>query len=257
MSIARISGELQLVPSSDFHINWGGLNEKWIQGEDSTWYYITPSGDFYKWSGDSMQGNFKIATVSSDYYSDPNRLANAYHNYSVLNANADLLMTTALGLDEQLDLQSGSDYFNWGGMNERWSRGADGEWYFVLPSGDAYHWHGGDLIDSTWMGRIGSDYHHNIAALTGAVELQNAASLVDDAIIELDEHYGLETSSEYHLNWGGENEKWIRGDDGWFFLTEDGELREWHGGGLDNSSWIANLDEAFYDLPSLLTDAHA
>lgn len=34
-----------------FYENWGGLQEKWLKGSGSQWYYITPDGDLYRWNG--------------------------------------------------------------------------------------------------------------------------------------------------------------------------------------------------------------
>jgi predicted RND superfamily exporter protein len=31
--------------------DWGGLNEKWFQGRDDDWFYITPDGNLYRWEG--------------------------------------------------------------------------------------------------------------------------------------------------------------------------------------------------------------
>ncbi len=33
--------------------NWGGLQEKWLQGDGDRWYYLLPDGDLYRWSGSS------------------------------------------------------------------------------------------------------------------------------------------------------------------------------------------------------------
>jgi predicted RND superfamily exporter protein len=34
-----------------FHENWGGKQEKWLRGAGNQWYYITPDGNLYRWSG--------------------------------------------------------------------------------------------------------------------------------------------------------------------------------------------------------------
>lgn len=38
----------------DEYYNWGGAREKWLRGNDGTgarWYYLTPDGDLYRWTG--------------------------------------------------------------------------------------------------------------------------------------------------------------------------------------------------------------
>ena len=54
-----IGDRLGLYSTGDFHENWGARNEKWLKGlkldrpdsNDECWYYITPEGDLYRWSG--------------------------------------------------------------------------------------------------------------------------------------------------------------------------------------------------------------
>jgi predicted RND superfamily exporter protein len=51
---ARKNGDrLGLYTAGKYHENWGGLDEKWLQGDNDVWYYITPDGKFYKWTGDN------------------------------------------------------------------------------------------------------------------------------------------------------------------------------------------------------------
>ena len=37
------------VPS--LYLNWGGQQEKWLKGAGHQWYYITPDGSLYRWTG--------------------------------------------------------------------------------------------------------------------------------------------------------------------------------------------------------------
>ena len=45
--------QLGLFTAGDAYDNWGGLNEKWLQGTGGSWYYITPGGEFFRWNGRS------------------------------------------------------------------------------------------------------------------------------------------------------------------------------------------------------------
>ena len=59
--------------------NWGGLEEKWLQGENGTWYYLTPSGQLFAWDG-SGPGNLSgalVATLDRSYYADVSLLHSA------------------------------------------------------------------------------------------------------------------------------------------------------------------------------------
>lgn len=49
---ARQMGDrLGLSTTGDYKENWGGRGEKWLQGDKDTWYFITPDGELYKWTG--------------------------------------------------------------------------------------------------------------------------------------------------------------------------------------------------------------
>ena len=54
---ARIRGsELGLFHSGkddNYAKDWGGLSEKWLQGDNDSWYYILPNGELYRWLGGS------------------------------------------------------------------------------------------------------------------------------------------------------------------------------------------------------------
>ncbi len=40
------------VAASDFR-GWANQDEKWLQGSDNGWYYLTPEGELYRWNGKS------------------------------------------------------------------------------------------------------------------------------------------------------------------------------------------------------------
>jgi predicted RND superfamily exporter protein len=54
-----IGDQLGLYTAPTDYLNWGGLNEKWLKGwahhqadrGDEAWYYISPAGDLYRWTG--------------------------------------------------------------------------------------------------------------------------------------------------------------------------------------------------------------
>lgn len=44
---------------------------------------------------------------------------------------------------DQLGLYTTSnDYYDWGGLEEKWLKGAGGRWYYITPNGDLFRWHG-------------------------------------------------------------------------------------------------------------------
>jgi uncharacterized protein len=53
--------------------------------------------------------------------------------------------------DKLLLYTTGDFHQNWGGLDEKWLRGADQNWYYVTPVGELYRWHG----RSDFLGAIG------------------------------------------------------------------------------------------------------
>ncbi|MCR9201189.1 MAG: proprotein convertase P-domain-containing protein, partial [Planctomycetaceae bacterium] len=86
---------------------------------------------------------------------------------------------------------------------------------------------------------------------------QTSPSGGDALAFQLDQELGLRTTGRLFENWGGLGEKWLFGDDGWYFITPVGDLFEWDGSprGSLTGRFIASLDSRFYDDPSLLTNA--
>ena len=77
------------------------------------------------------------------------------------------------------------------------------------------------------------------------------------AAYELDQAKGLKFSGQDHLNWGGTNEKWLQGSDGWYFIRPTGEVYKWVGSGKATGSLVATLDASYYADLSKLYDAKA
>ena len=44
-----IGDRLGLFSPENEHFNWGGRQEKWLQDKNERWYFITPSGELYRW----------------------------------------------------------------------------------------------------------------------------------------------------------------------------------------------------------------
>ncbi len=84
--------------------------------------------------------------------------------------------------------------------------------------------------------------------------LAYAATVVAGTAHDLDQEYDFYVLSSYYENWGGLNERWIRGGGAqWFFTLPDGSLNLWHGS-FDSSEQIASFDGSVYDDPTLLVD---
>ena len=47
----EIGDALGLGSVGDYFENWGGSGEKWLRGDKDQWYFVTPDGELYRWSG--------------------------------------------------------------------------------------------------------------------------------------------------------------------------------------------------------------
>lgn len=58
----ELADQLGLTPVGDYFENWGKRGEKWLQGDQDLWYFITPRGELYRWSGRSNTLNWLFRT---------------------------------------------------------------------------------------------------------------------------------------------------------------------------------------------------
>ena len=78
--LVNLRDSLGLRASSNEFLNYAGLNEKWVQGNNFTWFYVTPGGSFYQWDGISPRTalvSTLIRTVDATVYEDLSLLYNA------------------------------------------------------------------------------------------------------------------------------------------------------------------------------------
>ncbi len=110
----------------------------------------------------STQTTLSIAIGATDR--DGDRLT-----YSAQVSAIDPLAQKAYTLDQQLKLsQYGGSYStNLLGAEEKYLRGANGTWYFILPNGGLYRW-GGTIARSTLIYTFNSAYYANPALLWNA-----------------------------------------------------------------------------------------
>ncbi|MEZ6128461.1 MAG: hypothetical protein R3C59_07245 [Planctomycetaceae bacterium] len=240
---------LDLQAAANMFENWGGLGEKWLRGDDG-WYFITPDGILYLWNGQKGANGDLVANLDVSFYDNPALL----YDSSAANTatiDDDVARITAADLDYDLQLTSDGNYHeNWGGLGERWMKGSDG-WYFVTPDGSVYHWTKGSGMDGTLIAGLDSRYHADPTLLTNA--LPNLT--VDEAAYAIRQGLNLQTTPSDFLNWGGRNEKWLRGAGDWYFITEDGGLYAWDGQPTASGTLITTLTPDYYNDLSLLTPA--
>jgi len=94
--------------------------------------------------------------------------------------------------------------------------------------------------------------------LTYTAQVQGAQSS-NALAYQLKQQLGLSYAGSYYTNSWGQNEKWLEGSGGlWYIILPDGELRQWSStlsATLAPAALIATLDSSYYDDPSLLWNA--
>lgn len=82
-----------------------------------------------------------------------------------------------------------------------------------------------------------------------------AVDPIAKAAYDLDQAKALKFAGKDYLNWGGTNEKWLQGSDGWYFIRPSGEVYKWVGSGKATGTLVATLDASYYSDLSKLYDA--
>ena len=90
---------------------------------------------------------------------------------------------------------------------------------------------------------------NKLQQLNQAIEQRNAATV--------DQSLGLKTTGNYSVDWAGRGEKWMKGDDGWYFIVPGGEIFKWNGGRYDDmqADFVSHVDNSFYENPQELHTA--
>ncbi len=70
-------------------------------------------------------------------------------------------------LKESLGLESGPDFRDYLGADERWLRGSNG-WYYITPDGNFYQWENGDPTTDPLVERLTQSHHDDLSLLTDA-----------------------------------------------------------------------------------------
>ncbi len=100
-----------------------------------------------------------------------------------------------------------------------------------------------------------------LTASTTAIASTNTSSAEStDALQKLaatvDQQFGLRTTGKLFENWGGRGEKWMTGNDGWYFVTPDGGLYRWNRtANRAEGTLVAQLDAPFHQDLTMIYNA--
>ncbi len=138
--------ERGLFSDGNFWENYGGRQEKWLQGASDQWYFLLPNGELHQWDGGGGAAGNLVGIPGAGYHAQPELLFQAQ---------------AARDLDLSLGLRFTGDFFqNYGGQQERWLLGAEDAWYFLLPTGELYRWDGAEgQASGALVASLGAAYY--------------------------------------------------------------------------------------------------
>jgi len=228
---------------ASYHENWGGQNERWIRGEAGGYFYLLPSGALYEWNGDFATSGL-LADLSPEVYNDPTLLIDVAASATVNVVDNEITVTPTPGF--------------LGSVNVEVSAIAAGE----VIAGGAFAVHVSNEAP-TIQPIADQSMSRAEATLIVPFLVEDAdgdlvtvsAEIVQPIAYQLDQGLQFQSSTNYHDNWGGQNERWVQTAAGqWYYLLADGTLYQWNGD-FATSTEVAQLGVSFYNDPALLTDA--
>ncbi|MCR9198209.1 MAG: hypothetical protein NXI04_06170 [Planctomycetaceae bacterium] len=260
---------------SDF-LNWGGRQEKWFFGRrDRQWFFVVPDGTVLAWDGsgpDNLTGR-EVGQLNTAYYDDI-RLIHAAPPAGSLPVQVLAGQTTAdvsFGNSETAAIagQSWHDANRNGvrdagesGVSGRTIRLFDADGQLVQTTVTANRdLNGDDVIDPE------TEAGHFLFAQLATGQFTLSEDLPDgwtptspDPLLwqrarELDQSRSLRQTRSDFRNWGSLDERWVLGDDGWYFITPDGRFYQWDGSPRTalTGTLIAILNRSFWQNITRLT----
>lgn len=236
--------------TGDYSLNHGGLQEKWLLADDnSTWYYITPDGQLWRWLGGSTRNAALVTALDPDTYEDPSRLYDAEPG----TAPAVIALNGA-----QLTIDPEDGFIGLFGMEVIVSDGTDTDSELVLV--EVTPPPNNPPVLAQPPNQSLQTNRDTLNVVLTARDLDNEpltySAQMHTAEYYFDQTLQLEFTGDYSFNSAGLNEKWLQGsDETWYYITPDGLLWEWLGGALTNRLPLGSVSTAAYDTPELLYDA--
>ena len=223
------------------YFNVYGGQEYWYRSQvDSSWYYITPSGDLTKWDRTPRRlSGTLVATLDSRVWEKPSVLISSNpaaaepglngFTFELVDAFGSVVATTS-----SQDLDRNQD----GIIQEATERG----WYQFTNVG------------------LGT-YRVRELPTAGWTQSASATSPLAGIAYSIDTTFGLKFTGNYFENYGGRGERWFAGSGSkWYYVTPAGDLYNWDGVAASNTllvqgSLVASLGMAYYAEPTLVWNA--
>jgi hypothetical protein len=238
----HLKATLGLYSSGNYYTNWGGGGEQWVQGTGGVWYYLLPSGAFYRWSGSGLTGTL-VAQLDPSYNANPSLLLNAQPGQgqaTVHVSGATLTITPNAGFTGVLYVTATvSDGYLSASQSFRLTVVAPLTLAAIPDQAVA----AGQSLSLTLQGNDPAGFPLTYSATVDSLAYHLKATL------------GLYSSGNYYTNWGGGGEQWVQGSGGvWYYILPSGAFYRWSGSGL-SGTLVAQLDPSYNANPSLLVNA--
>lgn len=228
-------------------VNWGGLNEKWMFGNDG-WYFITPAGNLFRWNGSpttNLSGQF-VGKPGPKFHATPSLLHNAQPPGGSTIAVAAGDTTEQNFGNVPTGSIEGRKYFD---VNADGRRDSTEPWLngwgisLVNSAGNVVATTTTMDIDINGDGIIHPQTERGVYRFTNVVPGQytvvedladnplwrqsgSTGAFADTAFL-LNQRLHFRRPQNDFLNWGGRNEKWLWTNSGWHFITPDGSIYDW------------------------------
>ena len=229
-----------------YYQNDWGMQERWMQAQDESWWAILPNGEVRRWGG-SWAASTLMATLDPSYYATPALLHDPQRPALTLQDNL-LTISPQTGFVGSFQVQAtASD--GMASSSETFLVSVTDGAPVLTPVGDQTMPHTQDTLSLTL-----SATDPDGDAVTYAATLLATDPLAQTAY-DLDQRLGLRYTGSYYQNDWGMQERWMQAqDNSWWAILPNGEVRRW-GGSWETSPVLATLDPSYYANPALLHDA--
>lgn len=235
---------------TSYNYNWHGRQEKYLKGDSGrTWYFLYSDGSLYKLMSSNISTAAFIAKLQPQYYEDPSLLINV-----VAPINDDGVSATMS--DSVLTVSAPANYVGNIHLAITVSDGSetDSKEFNVSVVNNAPDL--GDIPNKVRKTDDGpfsvtlnaSDEDDDALTLTATVEAESQLAY------NLDSIHNFYFQRSFYYDFRGGEEKYFRGNQGWYLILPSGKLYLWTGSSEPTGTLLGTLDRSYYENPYLLFD---